>query len=139
VRTIVRAYSLATAGTTIIVKAGTYTDYNSGWGIHLGKSGSASSPITLKSEVPGGAVIDGINASDSNVGIYIDGSYNTIDGFEIKNGPSAGVTIWANNNQILNCHIHHNGNPASSSTQGQDGVYSDHVTSGNIYSANYIH
>src|ERR1043166_4045375 len=58
-RTIVKAYSLASGGTTIIVKAGTYTDYNSGWGIHLGKSGSSSSPITLKSEVPGGAVIDG--------------------------------------------------------------------------------
>jgi hypothetical protein len=69
VRTIVQAYNLATAGTTIIVKAGTYTDYNSGWGIHLGKSGSSSSPITLKSEVPGGAVIDGLNASDRNVAV----------------------------------------------------------------------
>jgi hypothetical protein len=138
-RTLVKAYSLATAGTTIIVKAGTYTDYNSGWGIHLGKSGSASSPITLKSEVPGGAVIDGQNASDRNVGFYIDGNYNIVDGFEIKNGPKGGITLWANNNQILNCNIHNNGNPASSSTQGQDGVYSDEVTSGNIYRANYIH
>jgi Bacterial Ig domain/Right handed beta helix region len=139
VRTIVHAYSLATAGTTIIVKAGTYTDYNSGWGLHLGKSGSASSPITLKSEVPGGAVIDGQNASDRNVAVYIDGNYNIVDGFEIKNGPKGGITIWANNNQILNCNIHNNGNPASSSTYGMDGVYSDEVTSGNIYRANYIH
>jgi Bacterial Ig domain len=139
VRTIVRAYSLATAGTTIIVKAGTYTDYNSGWGIHLGKNGTASSPITLKSEVPGGAVIDGQNASDRNVGIYIDGTYNIVDGFEIKNGPKGGITIWANNNQILNCNIHNNGNPPSSSTYGMDGVYSDEVTSGNVYRANYIH
>jgi hypothetical protein len=139
VRTIVQAYSLASPGTTIIVKAGSYTDYNSGWGIHLGKSGSSSSPITLKSEVPGGAVINGQNASDRNVGIYIDGSYNIVDGFEIKNGPKGGITIWANNNQILNCNIHNNGNPASSSTQGQDGVYDDENTSGNIYRANFIH
>jgi hypothetical protein len=138
-RTIVGAYGHASAGTTIIVQAGTYTDYNSGWGIHLGKSGSASSPITLKSEVPGAAVIDGLNASDRNVAVYIDGSYNIVDGFEIKNGPNGGVTIWANNNQILNCNIHNNGNPASSSTQGHDGVYSDEATSGNIYRANYIH
>jgi len=138
-RTIVKAYSLASAGTTIIVKSGTYTDYNSGWGIHLGKSGTSSSPITLKSEVPGGAVIDGQNASDRNVGVYIDGSYNIFDGFEIKNGPKGGITIWANNNQILNCNIHNNGNPATSSTQGQDGIYSDEVTSGNIYRANFIH
>jgi len=48
-----------------------------------------SSPITLKSEVPGGAVIDGQNASDRNVGIYIDGSYNIVDGFEIKTDPKA--------------------------------------------------
>jgi hypothetical protein len=138
-RTIVKAYSLASAGTTVIVKAGTYTDYNSGWGIHLGKSGTASSPITLKSEVQGGAVIDGQNASDRNVCFYIDGSYNILDGFEMKNGPKGGITIWANNNQILNCNIHNNGNPASSSTQGQDGVYSDETTSGNIYRANFIH
>jgi hypothetical protein len=138
-RTIVGAYSRATAGTIIIVKAGTYTDYNSGWGIHLGKSGTASSPITLKSEVPGGAVIDGQNASDRNVGIYIDGSYNIVDGFEIKNGPKGGITIWANNNQILNCNIHNNGNPANSTTSGLDGVYSDEATSGNVYRANYIH
>jgi len=138
-RTIIGAYSRATAGTIIIVKAGTYTDYNSGWGIHLGKSGTASSPITLKSEVPGGAVIDGQNASDRNVGIYIDGSYNIVDGFEIKNGPKGGITIWNNNNQILNCNIHNNGNPANSTTQGLDGVYSDENTSGNTYRANYIH
>jgi hypothetical protein len=138
-RTIVKAYSLASAGSTIIVKAGTYTDYNSGWGIHLGNSGTASAPITLKSEVPGGAVIDGQNASDRNVCFYIDGSYNILDGFEIMNGPKGGITIWANNNQILNCNIHNNGNPASSSTQGQDGVYDDENTSGNIYRANFIH
>ena len=139
VRTITHAYSVASAGTTILVMAGIYTDYDSGWGIHLGKSGTASSPITLQSQVPGGAIIDGQNASDRNVGFYIDGSYNVVDGFEIINGPKGGITIWANNNQILNCNIHNNGTPASSSTQGQDGVYSDEVTSGNVYRANYIH
>jgi hypothetical protein len=138
-RTIVHAYSLATAGTTIILKAGVYTDYNSGWGIHLGKSGTASAPITIKSEVPGGAVIDGQNASDRNVGFYIDGSYNILDGLEIKNGPKGGISNWAQNNQILNCNIHNNGNPASSSTQGMDGVYSDETTSGTIYRANFVH
>src|SRR5437879_3752322 len=77
-RTITKAYSLASSGTTILVMPGTYTEYQSGWGLHLGRSGSASSPITLKSQVAGGAVIDGQNASDRNVGIYIDGNYNII-------------------------------------------------------------
>src|SRR5712671_3222745 len=138
-RTITRAYGAAGAGTTILVGPGTYTDYSSGWGIHLGASGTASSPIVLRSQTPGAAVIDGQNASDRNVGFFIDGNYNVIDGFEIKNGPKGGITIWANNNQILNCNIHNNGNPATSSTQGQDGVYSDEVTSANSYRANYIH
>ena len=84
-------------------------------------------------------MIDGQNASDRNVGFFIDGNYHVLDGFEIKNGPSGGITIWANNNQILNCNIHHNGNRASSSSEGQDGVYSNEDTSGNSYFANYIH
>src|SRR5512143_1040878 len=67
-RTITYAYSKAAAGTTIHVLPGVYTDYTSGWGIHLGKSGTASSPIVLRSETRGGAIIDGQNASDRNQG-----------------------------------------------------------------------
>src|SRR3974377_115016 len=58
-RTITHAYSFAAAGVTIHVMPGTYTDYTSGWGIHLGASGTASSPIVLHSEVQGGAIIEG--------------------------------------------------------------------------------
>src|SRR5689334_14882614 len=81
-RTITRAYSLATPGVTIVVAPGTYTDYQSGWGLRLNKSGTASQPITLRSQVRGGAVIDGQNVSDRNEAVYLDGSYNIIDGFE---------------------------------------------------------
>ena len=112
-RTITRAYSQAAAGTTIIVLPGVYTDYQSGWGLHLNKNGTASSPITLRSQVRGGAVIDGQNVSDRNQAIYLDGSYNIIDGFEIRGGPHGGIAVWGNYNQILNNKIHHNGNPAS--------------------------
>ena len=138
-RTITRAYSLATAGTTIIVLPGVYTDYTSNWGLRLGKSGTAASPIILRSQVRGGAVIDGLNAADRNVGIYLDGSYNIIDGFEMRGGPHGGITLWGNFNQILNNNIHHNGNPASSSPLGQDGIYSSENTRNNIYTGNYIH
>src|SRR5205823_5846069 len=136
---ITHAYGRASAGTTIYVASGTYTDYTSGWGIHLGSSGSSSSPITLKSQVRGGAIIDGQNASDRNQGFYIDGSYNVVDGFVIRNCPLGGISIWANGNRILNNEIHHNGNPASSSTNGRDGCYSNEGTSGNYYANNYIH
>ena len=133
------AYSRASAGTTIHVLPGVYYDYTSGWGIHLGKSGSASSPIVLHSETRGAAVIDGQNASGRNEGFYIDGSYNTVDGFEIRYCPSGGIAIYGNGNRIINNHIHNNGNPASSSTNGRDGAYSNPGTSGNYYGGNYIH
>ena len=60
-RTITYAYSKASAGTIIHVAAGVYYDFTSGWGIRLGKSGTASAPIALQSSVRGGAVIDGQN------------------------------------------------------------------------------
>jgi Bacterial Ig domain/Right handed beta helix region/Protein of unknown function (DUF1565) len=139
-RTITYAYSQASAGTTILVAPGTYTDYQSGWGLHLGKSGTASNPIVLESQVRGGAVIDGQFASDRNDAIYIDGSYNVVEGFEIKNGPNEGVTVWGNGNQILNNEIDHNGTPASSTdTQGHDGVYESHGLSGNTFIGNFVH
>src|SRR6266850_1967993 len=137
-RTITRAYSLALPGVTIVVMPGVYTEYSSGWGLHLNGNGTALTPIVLRSQVRGGAVIDGQNAADRNVAIYLDGSYNIIDGFEIRGGPLGGITIWGNDNQILNNEIHHNGNPASTSTLGQDGVYSSESTRNNVYRANTI-
>ena len=44
-RTITHAYGMAGPGVTILVAPGVYTDYQTGWGIHLGASGTASSPI----------------------------------------------------------------------------------------------
>src|SRR5260370_40198457 len=63
-RTITHAYSKAGAGTTILVAPGVYTDYTSGWGLHLGASGTSSSPIVMQSQIRGAAVIGGHNASD---------------------------------------------------------------------------
>lgn len=141
-RTITHAYSKAGAGTTILVAPGTYTDYQSRWGLHLGSNGTASDPIVLKSQIRGGAVIDGRNAPDRNVAIYIDGNYNVVEGFEIKNGPNGGISIYGpggNNNQILDNEIDHNGNPFNTSTNGRCGVYDSEATAGNLYLGNYIH
>jgi hypothetical protein len=131
-RTITHAYSFAAPGVTIIVMPGVYTDYRSRWGLHLDKFGTAANPIVLRSHSRGGAIIDGQNAADRNVGIYIDGSHNIIDGFQVKGGPNGGISIWGNANQILNNEIHHNGNET-----GGSGVFSgwDH----NSYIGNYIH
>ena len=133
-RTITYAYSLAGPGTTILVAPGTYTDYTSGWGLHFSQSGTASSPIVIQSQVKGGAILDGQFASDRNKGIYLDGSYNVIEGFVIIRAPGTAIFIEGTNNQILNNEIYNNG----SVNEGQ-GVYSDQGTSGNIYESNYIH
>ncbi|PWU14791.1 MAG: hypothetical protein C5B50_16515 [Verrucomicrobia bacterium] len=137
-RTITHAYSLAAPGATILVAPGVYTDYTSGWGIHLGASGTASSPIVLRSQTKGAAIIDRQNLSDGESGFYIDGSYNVVDGFEIRNSPKTGIDVYGNGNQILNCHIHDNGTPSSPITDGGSGIYSSQGTSGNIYMCNTI-
>jgi hypothetical protein len=138
-QTITRAYAAAAPGVEILVMPGVYTDYTGGWGIHLGASGTLSSPIVLRSQLPEGAIIDGQNLSDRNAGLSIDGSYNVVDGFEIRNGTKGGISVSGNNNEILNCNIHNNGNTASTNTDGQDGIYSSEGTSGNMYVGNRVH
>ena len=137
-RTITHAYAYAAPGVTIHVMPGTYYDYTSRWGIHLGASGTPAQPIVLHSEVRGAAIIDGQNAANRNEGFYIDGDYNVVDGFEIRNCPNGGISIWSDGNQILNNRIHHNGNLPSPSPNGKDGIYSSHDTTGNVYQANCI-
>jgi hypothetical protein len=137
-RTITYAYSHASAGTTILVAPGTYTDYTSGWGLHLNASGTAASPIVLQSQVRGGAILDGQFASDRHDGIYLDGSYNVIAGFVITRAPITGVFVAGNANQILDDEIATNGTQGASDPEGQ-GIYSVENSSGNLYDGNYIH
>ncbi len=138
-RSITQAYSKASPGTVIHVMPGVYYEYRSGWGLYLGKNGAVKRPIVLKSQVPGGAVIDGQNAADRNQGFYIEGSYNVVDGFEIRNCPHGGIAIYGNRNHVINNQIHHNGNPESASTNGRDGIFSEQGTAGNCYAGNSIH
>src|SRR5688572_11381216 len=118
-RTITHAYSFAAPGVTIIVMPGVYTDYSSRWGLRLNAHGTAGNPIVLKSQVKGAAIIDGQNTEDRNKAIYLDGSYNIIDGFQITGGPYHGIFIAGHWNQILNNEIHHNG-----TVVGGSGVWS---------------
>jgi len=87
-RTITRAYGLAAPGVTIHVLPGVLPTIPRAGGCTSAPAGPPPvhrAPI----EVIGGAVIDGQNASDRNEGIYLDGSYNIVDGFEIRGGPTA--------------------------------------------------
>jgi hypothetical protein len=138
-RTITQAYALADAGSVIWVLPGTYTDYTSGWGLRLDKRGTPDAPIILKSLVRGAAIIDGENAPDRNRAVYIEGEFHVLDGFDIRNGPEGGIAVYGNNNRIIHCRIHHNGTPDLPQPHGQDGIYSNHDTAGNVYAYNSIH
>jgi hypothetical protein len=137
-RTITYAYSLAGPGTTILVAPGSYTDYTSGTGLHLYANGTASSPIVLESQVRGGAIIDCQFATDRNKGIFLDGSYNVIEGFAITRAPNTAIFVAGNSNQILENEIYNNGTQGTTDPEGQ-GIYSNEGTSGNVYNGNYIH
>jgi hypothetical protein len=170
-RTIWYAYNnFAAPGVTIIVMPGTYTDYyntgSGGWGLRLYRSGTASNPIILRSQVKGQAVIDAQNDAFRQKGIYIDGSlgggdYHIIDGFQIKQAFDVGIYIDGDShfNQIINNEIHHNGTGDCDATQECDtedcgtgdcspwdcsipkgqGIFSDPGSHDNQYIGNYIH
>jgi Right handed beta helix region/Immunoglobulin I-set domain len=139
-RTIVYAYSQAAAGDTILVAPGTYTDYNAGWGLHLGNSGTASAPITLRSTVLHGAVLDGsgTNFSQRIYGFVITGNYNIVDGFKIVNMPGTGVRVENTYNQLLRNEIAGNGLDPNSGTNGS-GIFEATSGLGNIFEQNNIH
>jgi parallel beta-helix repeat protein len=148
-RTITYAYSRVVAGDTINVEPGTYTDYSTGWGIYLNKSGSAGQQITLHSTVRGGAIIDGSASTNRPSCFYLYGtSYNTIDGFTIRNCAQGGISIYNNgsvnstNNQFTNNEIYNIAGPNTGRTgQGGQGIQESTVggTCNNLVAQNYIH
>lgn len=141
-QTITHAYSLVSAGDSIIVKPGVYTDYTPWAGLLFNKNGTASQPITIRSQYKWQAIIDAGNVSDHTECMSISGNYHIIEGFDMQGAFECGLWIkgTAKGNQVLNNTINHCGNigdPTSSS--GQAGLLSDENTSDTQYYGNYIH
>jgi len=88
------------AGDTCIIRNGTYTD-PTGKGLLVyastsrsSPSGTASQPITIKSETPLGAVIVLNNSvNDVNAAFYISRPYYIIQGFDISGGDNNGNSV----------------------------------------------
>ncbi len=83
------------AGDTCIVRTGTYTD-RSGKGVTVyissnSAAGTASLPITIKSEKPLGAVISIPSTHSFNAAFYINRPYYIIQGFDITGGAKTGA------------------------------------------------
>lgn len=90
--------TLIQAGDTCIVRNGTYTD-STGKGLLVYASGSspsgtASEPITIKSESPFGALmIIPSHTNAVNAAFYITRPYYVIEGFDISGGNRAGHSV----------------------------------------------
>jgi parallel beta-helix repeat protein len=129
--TIQAAVDAASAGDTIIVRDGTYTE-----NITLDKS------ITIKGE--GMPVLDGSGVS-SVITIIADGC--TIDGFKITGGPptwwlEAGIKVLSDNNTILNNVAENNGSYGIALFESNYNLLSNNVVennAGGILLANSSH
>lgn len=123
--TIKKGAQMAAPCDTIIVKSGTYTAadqspsrtdialyISAGQGIGAGTS---ACPITLKSEVPLGAIIKIPSVNAGSAAINVSQPYWIIEGFDINgtgvsqntgaNASQAGITVGANNTIVRRNHI----------------------------------
>jgi Right handed beta helix region len=124
-------------GDTCIVRSGTYTDTN-GDGVVVRVfnrtttvSGTASQPITIKSEKPQGAVII-VPSNKNGWGFLIERPYYVIEGFDItggnysgSSGAGTGISVLPGGNgvTIRSNSIHHIGRSAcTNSTNSYSGV-----------------
>ncbi len=141
--TIQRGVNAAAAGDTVLVKSGVYGSNNvgvNGFPVQINSAGSASAPITLKSEVKWGAVLDGGLNCHSYILLLGNASYWVIQDFDITRGYWAG--IWSNSTAhhiaMKGNHLHHIGNRNETLDLGIEGFYSgadshDLVMDGNTF------
>lgn len=120
-KTIQHAANTLTAGETVLVKEGIYTELFGGspeitlQAVKPQNSGTASNPITYEAHPDHRVVLDQQN---SGPGFYVeDMDYITISGFEIRNTFIGGGVYTADGSIetiVENCHIHHiDGSPGS--------------------------
>lgn len=103
-KTLAKAVSNASAGTTIYMMNGTH-NYSST--VKLSKSGSSSSRITITNYSGSSPVINfsSMPENTANRGLQISGSYWTITGLKIQEAGDNGIFISGNNNIVQNCEI----------------------------------
>jgi len=134
--TIGKGASVAVAGDTVQVLAGTYAETVNG-----ANSGSAGLPITY-SAAPGVTVTGNGLANGGNAFRMSGKSYIVVDGFTITGTADYGIYTWGSNNiTITNNHVSYSGSPAAGSTRM--GFYinstSNSTISGNTSDHNSYH
>lgn len=103
-KTLDKALSKASAGTTIFLLNGTYTSSST---YKLSKSGTSSAPIKILNYSGHTPVVDFSSQAyaDSSRGFYISGDYWIISGLTIKNAGDNGIYITGSNNRVQNCTV----------------------------------
>jgi hypothetical protein len=106
--TLTRASTLARAGSTVWVMAGTF-NYTATQ--ELAQSGTAQAPIRLWAVEGARPALDYTNQvrASSARGIELTGNYWHIRGIEVRNAGDNGIAISGSNNTIENVITHHNG------------------------------
>jgi hypothetical protein len=122
-KTISKAVSVITAGSTVHVASGTYSET-----IYNTKSGTATARIRFVSTTKWGAKIV-LPASSGKTGFDNRGAYVTIDGFEVD-GQSAtnctvGINVAGTSDSVINCHVHHIYNTGIANGSGGAGILLD--------------
>ena len=141
--TIQAAANVVNPGDTVIVKDGTYVHQeNKDHLAAFNKGGSASGGfVTVRSENPGGAVIDASGATVFRGHAFLISNsveYLRIEGFEIKNAPNAGIRIdagGADHIEIIGNNIHHNKGAAGISVHGKGNARTTNL----LVDGNFIH
>ncbi|PTL77865.1 sheath polysaccharide-degrading enzyme [Vitiosangium sp. GDMCC 1.1324] len=106
----------ASPGATLLIAPGTYTgdratsgDTGSGL-FYSGKSGTASSPIVMKSCDPANpATLRGVAVNDGSYGIHLTGDYWELRDLIITNAQKGIVVDNGNHNLLSNVEVHHIG------------------------------
>lgn len=101
-KTLDKALSNASAGTTIFLLNGTYTSSST---FKLSKNGTSSAPIKILNYSGHTPVVDFSSQpyADSSRGFYISGNYWIISGLTIKNAGDNGIYITGSNNRVQDC------------------------------------
>lgn len=102
---IIAQLNVMRSGDTLEIAAGTYALTQ---GIWVSVSGTATKPVVIRGSSMGQAILDGSKLTGKTAVIGIGGSYIVVENLEVRNGPSAGISIWETQNvTIQNCHSHH--------------------------------
>ena len=134
--TIGQGASVAVAGDTVQVLAGTYAETVSGM-----NSGSAGSPITFSAA--SGVTVSGDGTANGGSAFRISGeSYIVVDGFTVTGTADYGIYVFSSDHiTISNNQVSSSGSPASGSTRM--GIYinstTDSTISGNTTNDNSSH